>query len=463
MPDMADRATLPGALFTDLYELTMMQSYFDRDMHDRAAFSLFVRELPNQRNYLLSAGLDNVLTYLENLRFTDADIAYLRELDKFTPDFLDWLKGFRFTGDVYAVAEGTPVFENEPLLEIEGPIAQAQLVETAVMNCVHLQTLLASKAARVVEAAQGKTVVDFGARRIHGRDAANQAARAFHIAGVKATSNVEAGREYGIEVSGTMAHSYIEAFANEAEAFAAFTRSYPKTVLLVDTYDTMQGVQNVIDLARRLGNDFSVRAIRLDSGDLLALSRRARAMLDEAGLQDVGVFASGGLDEYKIAELLDAGAPIDGFGVGTAMGVSQDAPSLEIAYKLTAYAGKGRLKLSPGKASFPGLKQVFRHESPDGHALSDTLGLHGEELDGRPLSECVMRDGKRLKAAPSLDVLRAYAAEQIAALPDHVRAIAPATPPYPVKISTALESYTNEVRAYLKGLERQTSGISSRS
>jgi len=462
MPDAAGPAR-SDALFTDLYELTMMQSYYAQDMHDRAAFSLFVRELPEQRNYLLAAGLEDALAYLENLRFDEADIAYLRDLGKFTPAFLDWLKDFRFTGDVYAVPEGTPVFENEPLLEIEAPVAQAQLVETAVMNIVHVQTLLASKAARVVEAAQGRAVVDFGARRIHGRDAAMKAARAYHIAGVNATSNVEAGRAYGVEVSGTMAHSYIEAFANEAEAFAAFTRSYPETVLLVDTYDTIQGVQNVIDLAGKLGEDFKVRAIRLDSGDLLDLSRKARAMLDEAGLQDVGVFASGGLDEYKIAELLAAGAPIEGFGVGTAMGVSEDAPSLEIAYKLTAYAGEGRLKLSPGKASFPGLKQVFRHESPDGHALRDTLGLRREELEGRPLSECVMREGKRIKPAPSLDVVRTYAAEQIAALPPEIRVLEPAEPPYPVKISTALEDYTEEVRAYLKGLERQTSGISSRS
>jgi nicotinate phosphoribosyltransferase len=462
MPDMNDPART-DALFTDLYELTMMQSYYAEDMHDRAAFSLFVRELPETRNYLLAAGLDDVLTFLENLRFDDTDIAYLRELGQFTPDLLEWLKGFCFTGDVYAVPEGTPVFENEPLLEIEAPIAEAQLVETAVMNIVHVQTLLASKAARVVEAAQGKAVVDFGARRIHGRDAAMKAARAYHIAGVNATSNVEAGREYGIEVSGTMAHSYIEAFANEAEAFAAFTRSYPETVLLVDTYDTVQGVQNVIDLSRKLGEDFKVRAIRLDSGDLLELSRKSRAMLDEAGLRDVGVFASGGLDEYKIAELMAAGAPIDGFGVGTAMGVSEDAPSLEIAYKLTAYAGEGRLKLSPGKASFPGLKQVFRHESPEGHAIRDTLGLRTESLEGRPLSECVMRDGKRLKSDTDLDAIRAYAAEQIAALPPEIRAIEPAEPPYPVKISTALEEYTEEVRAHLKGLERRTSGISSQS
>ncbi len=449
----------PGALFTDLYELTMMQSYFDQDMHDRAAFSLFVRDLPESRNYLLAAGLENVLDYLENLRFDAADIAHLRELGRFTPEFLDWLKGTRFTGDVHAVPEGTPVFANEPILEIEAPIAEAQFVETAVMNIVHVQTLLASKAARVVEAAQGRAVVDFGARRIHGRDAAMRAARAFHIAGVSATSNVEAGRAYGIPVSGTMAHSYIEAFANEAKAFAAFARSYPETVLLVDTYDTLQGVRNVIGLARELGDDFKVRAIRLDSGDLGDLSRSSRTMLDEAGLQGVEIFASGGLDEYKIAELLRAGAPIDGFGVGTAMGVSEDAPSLEIAYKLTAYAGEGRLKLSPGKASFPGLKQIFRHTGPDGRAAGDTLGLQGESLEGRPLIECVMRGGARTGRARELNAIRDHAAGELAALPDHIRAIDPAAAPYPVEISADLDAYTEEVRSYLKGLERRTSGV----
>jgi nicotinate phosphoribosyltransferase len=462
MPDTNGQART-SALFTDLYELTMMQSYFAQDMQERAAFSLFVRELPESRNYLLAAGLNDVLSYLDTLRFDEADIAYLRDLGHFTPAFLDWLRSFRFTGNVYAVPEGTPVFANEPILEIEAPIAEAQLVETAVMNIVHLQTLLASKAARVVKAARGRTVVDFGARRIHGRDAAMQAARAHCIAGVHATSNVEAGREYGIEVSGTMAHSYIEAFANEAEAFAAFTRSYPKTVLLVDTYDTLQGVQNVIDLARKLGEDFKVRAIRLDSGDLSGLSKQARAMLDEAGLSGVEIFASGGLDEYKIAELVESGAPISGFGVGTAMGVSADAPSLEIAYKLTAYAGEGRLKLSPGKASYPGLKQVFRHETPHEQAVRDTLALQGEALDGRPLIECVMRGGKLTMRRRELYEIRGYASQQIKSLPAEIRGIAPTQMPYPVKISAALADYTEKVRAQLKGVERQTSGVNSQS
>jgi nicotinate phosphoribosyltransferase len=253
-----------------------------------------------------------------------------------------------------------------------------------------------------------------------------------------------------------MAHSYIEAFADEAEAFAAFTRSYPETVLLVDTYDTLQGVRNVIKLARKLGDDFKVRAIRLDSGDLAELSKQVRAMLDDAGLSSVEIFASGGLDEYKIAALRRADAPITGFGVGTAMGVSADAPSLEIAYKLTAYAGDGRMKLSTGKASFPGLKQIFRREGHDGQARGDTLGLHSESLDGRALSECVMRDGKRVKAAPELSAIRAYAAEQIAALPDAIRAIEPTGKPYPVEISAALDAYTEEVRTRLERLEQRS-------
>ncbi|MFP3920808.1 MAG: nicotinate phosphoribosyltransferase [Dichotomicrobium sp.] len=458
-----DPTSPTAALFTDLYELTMMQSYFDRDMHERAAFSLFVRELPENRNFLLAAGLDDVLAYLEKLRFDETDIVYLNSLGRFSPAFLDWLGTFRFTGDVHAVAEGTPVFANEPLVEIEAPIAQAQLVETAVMNIIQLQTMLATKAARVVEAAQGRSVVDFGARRMHGRDAAMKAARAFHIAGVNATSNVEAGRAYGIPVSGTMAHSYIEAFANEAEAFAAFVRSYPDTVLLVDTYDTLQGVQHVIELARRLGDDFAVQAVRLDSGDLLELSRKTRAMLDDAGLQSVGVFASGGLDEYRIAALLADGAPIDGFGVGTAMGVSDDAPSLEIAYKLTAYAGEGRMKLSTGKASYPGLKQVFRRETPDGQAAGDTIGLANEALEGRPLIERVMRGGERTRPAPSLEAIRERAARELARLPAHIRAVEPAKSAYPVAISDALESYTEEVRAYLGGPERRRTGADLKS
>ena len=439
------RLDTTSGLFTDLYELTMMQSYFDRGMDDPAAFSLFVRRLPATRNFLLACGIDAVLDGLERLRFSDGDIAYLASLDLFTDAFLDHLRGFRFTGAVHAVAEGSVVFANEPIIEIVAPIGQGQLVETLVMNRVHVATVLASKAVRVVTAARGRAVIDFGARRMHGLDAALTAARAFHIAGVDATSNVLAGQRYAIPVSGTMAHSYIEAFDDEAEAFAAFTRSFPETVLLVDTYDTLAGVGKVIDLARRLGDAFKVRAIRLDSGDLYDLAIKARALLDAAGLDGVSIFASGGLDESEIARLLDRGAPIDGFGVGTAMGVSEDAPSLDLAYKLCAYAGRGRSKLSPGKPILPGRKQVFRTER------GDVIARSGETLPGRPLLRPVMQDGRRVPGTrDDLDAIRARAAAEVAALPAAVRALEPAAEPYPVDVSADLAAYRDAVIASLQ-------------
>ena len=433
------------ALFTDLYELTMLQTYFAQGMADQAVFSLFVRRLPARRNFLLACGLDTVLDYLEALRFTADDIAYLRFLGHFSDAFLVWLRGFRFSGEVHAVHEGTPVFANEPILEVIAPIAEAQLVETFVMNQVHLQTVLASKAARVVSAAQGRTVVDFGPRRMHGIDAALKAARAFHIAGVDATSNVLAGKIYGVPVAGTMAHSLIQAFDDELDAFRAFARLYPSTVLLVDTYDTLAGVRKVIQLARELGADFKVRAIRLDSGDLAALAFGARQLLDDAGLHQVEIFASGSLDEDVIAALVARGAPITGFGVGTKMGVSADAPDLDIAYKLCAYAGRGRLKLSTGKPVLPGRKQVFREER-EGRAICDVIARADEQLEGRPLLQPVMRGGRRLPAGRiELGKARDHAAAELGRLPEQVGAIAPADPPYPVEVSAALRADQQEI------------------
>jgi nicotinate phosphoribosyltransferase len=363
-------------------------------------FSLFVRRLPERRNYLLACGLDDVLRYFESLRFTREGLDYLASLGQFTERFLRWLEGFRFTGDVDAVAEGTPVFENEPILEVSAPIAQAQLAETFVMNQVHLQTVLASKAARVVTAAEGRSVVDFGPRRMHGIDAAIKAARAFHIAGVAATSNTLAGQIYGVPVAGTMAHSFVQAAKNEMEAFRAFTALYPETTLLVDTYDTLQGVRHVIALARELGDAFKVRAVRLDSDDLVDLAAKARAMLDEAGLHHVEIFASGSLDEDAIAEIVTKEAPITGFGVGTSMGVSEDAPGLDIAYKLCAYGGRGRLKLSTGKPVFPGRKQVFRVEemrpSPARSCAPAAASAHGR---GRARPPRVRSGGLPMQAA----------------------------------------------------------------
>ena len=331
------------AIFTDLYELTMLQAYVEEGMEEQATFSLFTRRLPERRNYLLACGLDDVLSYLETLRFDEESLKYLASLGRFKNSFLAWLRDFRFTGDVHAIPEGTPVFANEPILEITAPIAEAQLAETFVVNQIHLQTTLASKAARVVTAARDRAVVDFGARRIHGTDAAIKAARAFYIAGVAATSNVLAGKIYGLPVTGTMAHSFVQAWDDEKDAFRSFVRLYPDTVLLVDTYDTLKGVGRVCELARELGDQFKVRAVRLDSGDLAELARRTRETLDAAGLGKVEIFASSGLDEDVIDDLVTRGAPITGFGVGTKMGVSEDAPSLDIAYKLCAYAGQGRV------------------------------------------------------------------------------------------------------------------------
>ena len=434
------------ALFTDLYELTMLQAYFDEGMTGDAVFSLFVRRLPERRNFLLACGLDSVLEYLEALRFEAADITYLASLGKFSNAFLDGLRDLRFTGDVYAVPEGTPVFANEPILEIVAPLPQAQLIETFIMNQIHLQTLLASKAGRVVSAASGRSVVDFAARRIHGTDAALKAARAFYVAGAEATSNVLAGRLYGLPVSGTMAHSYVQSHESEAEAFRAFTNLYPDTVLLVDTYDTLGGVQKVIELARELGEDFRVRAIRIDSGDMAALAKKARAMFDAAGLERIGIFASGGLDEDAVAALLASGAPIDGFGVGSAMGVSRDVPDLDIAYKLCEYGGKGRVKLASGKPVLPGRKQVFRVEV-GGRAVRDVIARADEELPGKPLLERVMAGGERLPAGmASVEDARRHARESVGRLPEPLRAIVPAEP-YPVTVSPALRAFQEAVAA----------------
>jgi nicotinate phosphoribosyltransferase len=441
----APDARVAPALFADLYELTMLEAYLAEDMHEDAVFGLFVRRLPPRRNFLLACGLDPVLDYLETVRFEDDDIAYLDSLGRFSQRCLDWLRAFRFTGDVYAVPEGTPIFANEPILEVVAPITQGQLVETFVMNQVHLQTVLASKAARVVAAARGRPVIDFGARRMHGIDAAQKAARAFFIAGVSATSNVLAGKEYGVPVAGTMAHSYIQAHDDEASAFSAFARVWPETVILVDTYDSLDGVRKAIELARSSGAGFRVKAVRLDSGDLAELARQARGLLDRAGLQDVQIFVSGGLDEDAITAALASGAPIDAFGVGTKMGLSSDHPDLDIAYKLCEYGGKGRLKLSTGKPILPGRKQVFRFEA-DGVAVRDVIGRAEESLPGRPLLRPVMRSGRRLpEGCGTLEEARDRARDEIARLPAQLRSIEPCDPPYLVEVSQHLRDHSQRV------------------
>lgn len=442
-----------AALVTDLYELTMLQAYFAEDMRDEAVFDLFMRRLPDCRNYLLAAGLNDVLHYLEHVQFDADAIAYLRSLGTFRDDFLDWLRDFRFTGDIRAVPEGTPVFANEPIVQVIAPIAEAQVIETFLLNQIQFQTMMASKASRIVHAADGRPVVDFGLRRMHGTDAGVKAARAFHIAGVSATSNLFAGRVYGIPVSGTMAHSYIEAHHDEAEAFDVFAELYPDTVLLVDTYDTIAGIRKVIDLVKQPGSAMTVKAIRLDSGDLGELAKQSRQLLDDAGLNDIGIFVSGGLDEYKIRELLADDAPITGFGVGSAMGVSEDAPVLDSAYKLCGYAGEGRMKLSPNKRNLPGRKQLYRAgEGTD--AAHDVIARDDEQIDGRPLLVKVMENGRRTEAGcDTLDAARDRARKELFALPRHLLELAPADPPYRVEISPQM---ARDRDALLDELRQQT-------
>lgn len=439
-----------GALLTDQYQLTMAQAYVAEGMHQQpGTFSLFARELPRSRNYLLSAGLGSALEILETMQFSGDDVDYLYSLGTFSDEFLDYLRDFEFAGEVWAPLEGTPVFPDEPWIEVTAPIPQAQIAETLILNQLNSQTILASKAARVVAAASGRSVVDFGLRRMHGADGACKAARAFHIAGVTATSNVMAGKQYGVPVTGTMAHSYIQAHESEYEAFREFASEFPETILLVDTYDTMEGIEKIIELSEELGDGFRIRGVRLDSGDLGELASSSRERLDEAGLHEVEIFASGGLDEHKIAAFVEDGRPIDGFGVGTRMGVSSDAPKLDCAYKLVDYAGQGRLKLSTGKQTLPGRKQVFR-EYDDG-AIGDVIGRRGEDLDGRSLLVEVMRGGERTEAGHTdLDTARERAANEIAKLPDAIRGLAPADEPYPVELSTELESYLHQVRQRVK-------------
>ena len=422
------------ALLVDLYELTMAQAYLDAGLADRpATFSMVVRTLPEGWPWFVAAGIDDALRALEKLVFVEDDLAHLESTGLFTAALLDRLRGLRFSGDVRALPEGTLFFPDEPLLEVTGPVLEAQLVETVLLNVVHLHTLLASKAARSVEAAQGRLLVEFGLRREHGGDAGLAAARSSYLAGFDSTSNVLAGKLSGIPVAGTMAHSFVEAFADELEAFRAFALSYPdRSILLVDTYDTVEGARRAAVVAGELAeHGHRLRGVRLDSGDLVELSGRVRAILDEAGFPDAMVFASGNLDEHEIERLLAAGAPIGGFGVGTRLGVSADAPYLDLAYKLVVFDGRPVLKLSPGKVSLPGAKQVFRVVE-GGRFAYDALGLDDEAArpGASPLLEPVMAGGRRL-AHGTLEEARERCAAQRAAAPPG---------PYEVRISDALEA-----------------------
>jgi nicotinate phosphoribosyltransferase len=440
-----DLPQMDRAFFTDLYELTMAAAYFELGMEERAAFELTVRRLPPERSYLLCAGLAQAVSYLRRLRFGDEQIAYLREQDVFQrvgDEFFDYLAELRFAGTVHAVPEGTLVFAGEPLLRVEAPILQAQIVETFLLSVINFQTMVATKAARVVEAARldgrERAVVDFGTRRAHGPDAAVMAARAAYLAGCAGTSNVEAGHKMGIPVSGTEAHSFIMAFDDEEEAFSSYYRCFGEhSVMLIDTYDTMEGARRAIRAAP------GMRGVRLDSGDLAALSNQVRALLDEAGLEDALIFASGDLDEHEVARLVRQGAPVDGFGVGTRLVTSSDAPYLGAVYKLVAVERDGewqpRLKLSADKETHPGLKTVFRFSDADGRMERDVLATAEEPCpDGaEALLEEVLREGEPTGAVPSLEQARQRAARQLARLPEQHRRLQDPVP-YPVDVSAAL-------------------------
>jgi len=432
----------PGryGLATDLYQLTMAAAYFDNGMGSEiATFELFSRRLPENRGYLVVAGLQQVVEYLTALRFDGASIEYLRELPVFggvSPGFWEYLRDFRFTGDLNAMPEGTVAFPNEPLLQVRGPLIEAQMVETFLLAVVNHQTLIATKAARVVDAAEGKGVVDFGARRAHGFDAALFGTRAALIGGCVGTSNVLAGQMFDTEVYGTAAHSFTMAFPKEEEAFRAFQRVFPShAILLIDTYDTLEGARR----AARM--EPPVRGVRLDSGDLGALAVEVRNILDEAGRPEVVIIASGDLNEYKIAALQAAGAPIDLYGVGTDLITSKDAPALSGVYKLVAVDREGChravRKLSPEKATYPDIKQVYRLFDADGRMRGDVLALQDEELPGQPLLEPVLRNGALAAPVPDLPAIRQRAFAQRETLPPAVRRIEDPAP-YPLEISAGI-------------------------
>ncbi len=438
---------MAGGLLTDLYELNMAASYLRRQMTGQATFSLFARHLPAHRGFLIAAGLEDCLAFLESFSFTSDDLAYLRHAQDYDEATLQRFGRLRFTGDVWAAPEGTAVFATEPLLEVTAPIAEAQLAETVLLNHITFQTTIATKAARCVLAAGGAQLVDFSFRRTQGIGAGLAVARASAIAGFTATSNVAAARRYGLAAAGTMAHSFIEAFGDEGAAFASFAEDFPgKTTFLVDTYDTEQGIRTAIDVAGKLGLSAGV-GVRLDSGDLDGLARVARRLLDGAGLRQARIFASGSLDEYAIAELVGRGAPIDAYGVGTKMGVSADAPYLDSAYKLVSYDGRPVMKLSAGKATLPGAKQVYRGPAGDVLALRDEPAPAGHQ----PLLHPVMRDGKRLAAAEPLAAAQRRCADSLAWLPPDACALRAAVPS-PVRTSPALTALR---RKLARGLRRQ--------
>ena len=443
-----DDATSP--LLTDLYQLNMIQAYLDHGKTKTAVFEFFVRNLPARRGFLVAAGLEQALDFLEGLHFSAEEIEWLARSGRFGEGLLEHLAALRFTGDVHAMPEGTVFFADEPILRVTAPLPEAQLVETRLINILHFQSLIAAKAARMMLAAPGKLLVDFGLRRAHGYEAGVMAARASYITGFAGTATMLAEKWFGIPTFGTMAHSFIQAYDDEITAFEEFAQSRPDHLtFLIDTYDTEAGARKVVALAPRLkARGITIRSVRLDSGDLIALSKSVRSILDKGGLGEVGIFASGGLAEDDLAEMLQAGAPIDGFGIGTSLTTSSDVPALDCAYKLQEYDGLPRRKRSIGKATWPGRKQVWRRYGSDGRMAGDILSIESDHHSGEPLIQPVMRAGRRIGPPPTLAEIRARATRDLARLPERLRLLRPQGS-YPVEVAGALVRLAADVDSRL--------------
>jgi nicotinate phosphoribosyltransferase len=428
-----------GPLFTDLYELTMAAAYFDHGIDSLATFSLFIRD-SQERNFFVAAGLEDVINELESLHFSTDDIQYLKDTGLFTADFIAYLKNLNFSGDIHAVAEGTIFFPNEPVLEVTAPVIQAQIIETFLLNTIGFQTMIATKAARCVHAAAGRPLIDFSLRRTQGQDAGLKVARSTYIAGFEATSNVLAGKIYGIPISGTMAHSYISVFDSEKDAFSAYADTFPEnSVFLIDTYDTLEGARHAVSIAKEMKKKgTALKGIRLDSGDMADLSQKVRKIFDGAGFSDVKIFASSGFDEFKISSVIAAGGKIDAFGVGTKVGVCADAPYLDIVYKLVRFKDRDIRKLSPGKITLAGEKQVFRKSDKNGHFLEDIIGMRAERIEKADhLLKKVMANGKSLVPPMSLQDIQDNFKKNFSSLDEKYKSLRdPGT--YPVKLSRRL-------------------------
>ncbi len=426
-------------LLTDLHQPTMAQSYFAERRLAEGTFSVFVRSYPPNRGYFVCAGLEDVLSFLENFAFDASAIEYLAAQNLFSKEFLRYLSELRFTGEVWAIPEGRIVFKEEPLLELSAPIIEAQIVETFINNQLHVQTMIATKAARCLQASGGRPLVDFALRRTHATHAGMKVARVSYLVGFAGTSNVMAGKTYGIPIVGTMAHSFVSSFAHEIDAFRAYVRSFPQNaILLIDTYDTLQGARNAVQVAKEMApRGQTLIGVRIDSGDLADLARKVRKIFDDANLPNVKIFGSGGLDEYDLAELAEANAPFDSYGVGTRMGTSADAPWMDMAYKLVEYDRAPVLKLSTGKASSPGRKQVFRTRDGSGNFVQDTIGLRDEQSAGENLLRQAMQNGRRTAPRPDLNESRKMFSEDFAALPERFKSLRN-PPQYPVETSQQL-------------------------